>query len=108
MNHNSSNADPVDRVMKIPPTDSPRYEESLLDQAVAESFPAIDPISPAVAARMEPADVQWDQGSTNAPTQLAERMRANAPALIAIATAAVAFIAMRASRGRRDHSRRNY
>ena len=65
MNDKPPRADPTDRVMKIPPVDSPRHEEALLDQAVAESFPASDPISPAVAARLEPADVSLDKDLAN-------------------------------------------
>lgn len=103
MNQKPPYADPADRVMKIPPTDSPRYEEALLDQAVAESFPASDPISPAVAARMEPADVQWDDSSASASART-DRVRRNAPALIAIGTAAVAWMAMRAFRRHRERS----
>ena len=109
MNQKPLGADPVDRVMKIPPADSPRHEEALLDQAVAETFPASDPISPAVAARMEPGDAQWDESFTNGPARFTDRMRRNAPALIAIGTAAVALMAMRAMRGRRDeHPRDDY
>lgn len=104
MNQKPTLADPVDRVLKIPPTDSPRHEEALLDQAVAETFPASDPISPAVAARMEPGDAQWDENFTNASARFTDRMRRNAPALIAIGTAAVALMAMRALRGRRERA----
>src|SRR5512144_2694433 len=102
MNQTTPRADPVDGVMKIPPADSPRHEEALLDQAVAETFPASDPISPAVAARMEPGDVQWDETFTSGSARFTDRMRRNAPALVAIGTAAVALLAMRALRGRRD------
>lgn len=101
MNEKPVHPDPVDRVMKIPPMDSPRHEDALLDQAVAETFPASDPISPAVAARMEPADVQWDETFTSASARFAERVRRNAPALVAIGTAAVALTVMRALRGSR-------
>ena len=94
--------DPVD-LTKIPPSESSRHEERLLDQAVAESFPASDPISPAVAARMEPAEVNWDENSTNDDaTRSAARLRRNAPVLIALGTAAVALLAMRALRSNRD------
>ena len=102
MNQKPPHSDPVDRVMKLPPTDSPRYEEALLDQAVAESFPASDPISPAVAARMERADVQWDDSSTSASART--DVRRSAAALIAIGTAAIAWLAMRAFRRRRARS----
>ncbi len=101
MNQKPPAADPTDRVMKIPPVESPHHEEALLDQAVAETFPASDPISPAVAQRMEPADVMRDERFTNASTRFSERMRRNAPALIAIGTAAIALMALRAFRGDR-------
>lgn len=101
MNQKPPAADPTDRVMKIPPVDSPRHEDALLDQAVAETFPASDPISPAVAERMEPADVRLDEKFTNGSTRLSERMRRNAPALVAIGTAAIALLVMRALRGDR-------
>lgn len=104
MNQKPPQADPTDRVMKIPPVESPRHDEALLDQAVAETFPASDPISPAVAARLEPADVNRDESSTNEPARFTGRMRRNAPVLIAIGTAAVALIAMRALRGNRERS----
>lgn len=101
MNQKPPAADPTDRVMRIPPMDSPRHEEALLDQAVAETFPASDPISPAVAQRMEPADARLDEKSTNSSTRLSERMRRHAPVLVAIGTAAIALMAMRALRGNR-------
>ena len=103
MNQNTRGNDPTDRVMKIPPIDSPRHEEALLDQAVAESFPASDPISPAVLERMEPADVQYEK-FTDDSARLRERVRRNAPTLIAIGTAAVALLAMRAFRRTRARS----
>jgi hypothetical protein len=101
MNENPPPADPSDRVMRIPPVGAPHREEALLDQAVAETFPASDPISPAVAERMEPADVQWNEKSTRSSARFTDRLRRNAPALIAIGTAAVALLALRALRGDR-------
>ena len=77
MNQNPPPNDPTDRVMKIPPKESPRHEEALLDQSVAETFPASDPISPAVAARMEPADAKNDETPANGGGRLSERMRAH-------------------------------
>lgn len=103
MNHKPPVADPVDKVMKIPPVESPRHEEALLDQSVAETFPASDPIAPAVAERMEPADVQWNPVPSRRFTGLFETMRRNAPALVGIGTAAVALLVMRALRDGRDH-----
>lgn len=105
MNENARGNDPTDRVMKIPPVDSPRHEEALLDQAVAESFPASDPISPAVIERMEPADVQYEK-FTDDSARFRERVRRNAPTLIAMGTAAVALLAMRALRRNRSRSER--
>ena len=106
MNQKPPHADPTDRVMKIPPVDSPRHEEALLDQAVAETFPASDPISPAVAARMEPADASLDQNLPDGAARLSDRIGRNTPLLVGIGTAALALLAMRALRGGRSrHSR---
>jgi len=105
MNQNPLHADPTDRVMKIPPVKSPSHEEALLDQAVAESFPASDPISPAMPSRLEPGDTRRDEAFTNEGTTMSERMRRNAPALVAIGTAAVALLAIRALRGNRRRAR---
>jgi hypothetical protein len=105
MNHKGSGNDPTDTVSpadastEIPAAATPHREEALLDEAVEETFPASDPISPHVAARMEPADVQWDEISTNGSARMTDRMWRNAPALVAIGTAAVALLAMRALRG---------
>ncbi len=105
MNQNPPQADPTDRVMKIPPVEHPHHEEALLDQAVAETFPASDPISPAVMERMEPGDAQWNEISTNPGARFTDRLRRNAPALVAIGTAAVALLVMRALRGDRHRER---
>ena len=105
MNQKPPQADPTDRVMKIPPVDHPHHEEALLDQAIAESFPASDPISPAMEALTEPADPQRSESSTNAGNKFREQMRRNAPALVAIGTAALALFAMRAMRGERRTTR---
>lgn len=102
MNQNPPPNDPTDRVMKIPPKESPRHEEALLDQSVAETFPASDPISPAVAARMEPADVQNDDTGATGTGRRADPLRNAAPLLLAIGTAAVALLALRALRGHRE------
>jgi hypothetical protein len=91
--------------MRIPPVESAHHDEALLDQAVAETFPASDPISPAVAAYMEPGDARRDENLTNGAARFTRRFGRNAPALIAIGTAAVALFAMRALRGRRDRDR---
>lgn len=101
MNQKPPPADPSDKVMKIPPVESPRHQEALLDQSVAETFPASDPISPAVAARLEPADVKNDEVFASGARR-ANGMMQYAPALIAIGTAAVVLLALRALRGHRD------
>lgn len=104
MNQKPPAADPTDRVMKIPPIESPHHEEALLDQAVAETFPASDPISPASAALMEPADVNYESLADQS-SNFRERLRRSTPALIAIGTAAVALLAMYALRGGRSARR---
>jgi hypothetical protein len=100
MNQKASLADPTDRVMQTP-AQSPRHEEALLDESVAESFPASDPIAPAVAARMEPADVQRENVADGS-VRLAELMRRNAPTLLALGAAAAVLVALRALRRDRD------
>jgi hypothetical protein len=102
MNQKPPLADPTDRVMTIPAVESPRHDEALLDQAVAETFPASDPIAPAVAARMEPADREV---STSTGPRWSGRVRRHTPALVAIGTAALALLAMSALRG--DRRRRS-
>jgi len=105
MNDKPPQADPTDRVMKIPSRESPRYEEALLDQAVAETFPASDPISPAMPSRFEPGDARRDEGFTSDASRLTDRMRRNAAVLVAIGTAAVVLLAIRALRGDRRRAR---
>jgi hypothetical protein len=94
--------DAADHVMKIPPVESPRHEEALLDQAVAESFPASDPISPAMPSRPEPGDVARDEEFTNRPLRQSARMGRNAPLLAMIGAAAFALLAIRALRRNRS------
>ena len=108
MNQKPPAADPTDRVMKIPPVASPRHEEALLDQAVAETFPASDPISPAMPSRLEPGDARREDDSANATPRLSELMRRNAPALVGIGTAVIALLAMRSLRGRRRPRAEDY
>lgn len=95
MNPKPPAADPADQPVKIPPVESPRHEEALLDQAVAETFPASDPISPAVADQLEPGDVRRESGVT-------ARAGKRNGAWIALGIAAVAWLAMRALRGGRS------
>lgn len=104
MNQKPLHVDSADRALKIPPVESPRHEEALLDQAVAETFPASDPISPAVEARVEAADARRNESFTKASERFSERVRRNAPALVAIGTAAFALMAMRALRSRRQRA----
>jgi hypothetical protein len=47
MNQMPPKDDPVDKAVPVPARDNPRYNEALLDEAVAETLPASDPISPA-------------------------------------------------------------
>jgi hypothetical protein len=94
-----------DAATNAPPLDSRRHQEALLDQAVADSFPASDPIAPAVQARLEPADVTHDDQFTDDRTRFRSRVLQAAPSLIAIGTAAVALMALRAIRNSRAASR---
>lgn len=75
-----------------PSAASPRHEDALLDQALLETFPASDPISPAVEARLQ-ADgsaAQWRQ-----------RVRRVTPTLIMLGAFVLTLTAMRAVRPRR-------
>ena len=92
MNHKTPVADPADPQIKIPPVESPRHDEALLDQAVAETFPASDPISPAFAEKLEPGDVRRD-------VLTRPRAKRNGAAWIGVGTAVLAFLVMRALRG---------
>jgi hypothetical protein len=47
MNQKPSKHDPVEKPVAVPARDDPRYNEALIDEAVAETLPASDPISPA-------------------------------------------------------------
>jgi hypothetical protein len=47
MKHKPPKDDPVDKRAPMPARDHPRYNEALLDEAVAETLPASDPFSPA-------------------------------------------------------------
>jgi len=75
-----------------PSMSSPRHEDALLDQALLETFPASDPISPAVEARPQTqyAAARWRQ-----------RVRRVAPTLLTLGAVVVTLTAMRAGRPRR-------
>jgi len=88
---------PQDETAAVAPPSaaSPRHEEALLDQALLETFPASDPISPAVEARLQGGDtghpaVRWRQ-----------RVRRVAPTLLTLGAVVVTLTAMRAARSRR-------
>ena len=76
----------------LPPAASPRREDALLDQALLETFPASDPISPAVEARLqaEHSAARWRQ-----------RVRRVTPTLIMLGAFVLTLTAMRAARPRR-------
>ena len=86
--------------VKIPPVGSPRHEDALLDQALLETFPASDPISPAVEARMKAVE------ATESPDRatrrsLSRRLLRVAPTLIAFGAFAVALTAVRSAKSTR-------
>ena len=84
--------------MAITTTKNPEHRERLLDQAIAESFPASDPISPAYEASLEP--VLLEQDRTREIWK--RRLRKATPSLIALGSAAVvALIAVYVLRDRR-------
>ena len=78
---------------------TPEHSERLLDQAIAESFPASDPISPAYDASLEPVLL-----GDNRPREVwKRRLRRARPSLIALGSAAVvALIAVYVLRDRRS------
>ncbi len=61
-------------------TKTPEHHERLLDQAIAESFPASDPISPAYEASLEP--VLLEQNRSREIWK--RRLRKARPSLIAL------------------------
>ena len=79
----------ADAPLKIAPKDAPEHEEHLLDQAIAESFPASDPISPAYESSLEP--VLFDNSATRAEWK--RRLRKATPSLIAIGSIALVTLA---------------
>ena len=80
-------------------TKTPEHHERLLDQAIAESFPASDPISPAYEASLEPVLLEQNRTSD----QWKRRLRKATPSLIALGGAAVvALIAVYVLRDRRS------
>ena len=79
----------ADAPLKIAPKDAPEHEEHLLDQAIAESFPASDPISPAYESSLEP--VLFDNSATRAEWK--RRLRKATPSLIAIGGIALVTLA---------------
>lgn len=80
-------------------TKTPEHHERLLDQAIAESFPASDPISPAYEASLEPVLLE-DNRSREIWKR---RLRKARPSLIALGSAAVvALVAAYLLRDRRS------
>ncbi len=89
--------------MAITTTKAPEHSERLLDQAIAESFPASDPISPAYEAGLEP--VLLEQNRSREVWK--RRLRQARPSLIALGGAAVvALIAVYVLRDRRSDAER--
>ena len=80
-------------------TKTPEHHERLLDQAIAESFPASDPISPAYESSLDP--VLLEDNRTREIWK--RRLRKATPSLIAIGSAAVvALVAVYLLRDRRS------
>lgn len=80
-------------------TNTAEREDRLLDQAIAESFPASDPISPAYESSLEPVLLEENR----ARELWKSRLRRARPSLIALGSAAVvALIAAYVLRDRRS------
>ena len=76
--------------MKDPKVNAPEHEERLLDQAIAESFPASDPISPAYQSSLQPVLLENDRSREI----WKRRLRRAKPSLIALGGAAVLALAV--------------
>ncbi|MGH6611141.1 MAG: hypothetical protein ACRECQ_12880 [Burkholderiaceae bacterium] len=76
----------ADTATRVPPVNAPEHEERLLDQAIAESFPASDPISPAYESSLEPVLLENDRSREIWKRRL---RKAAVPSLIALGSAAV-------------------
>lgn len=76
--------------IKIPPVGERKHEEALLDQAVAETMIASDPISPAARDLMEPV------GATPADRRRQARRSSDSSVWVFVAVTAVALLALRA------------
>lgn len=82
----------------MPTMKTPGHEDRLLDQAIDESFPASDPISPAYAGSLDPVLLENDRSY-----KWKRRLRKAAPSLIALGSAAViALVAVYVLRDRRS------
>ena len=90
--------------VKIPPVGSPRHEDALLDQALLETFPASDPISPAVEARMQAVEATESSEQAPAPS-LSRRLLRVAPTLVAFGALAIALSAVRSAKSGRRPAR---
>ena len=77
----------------------PEHQERLLDQAIAESFPASDPSSPAYESSLEPVLLE----NNRSRDLWKRRLRKATPSLIALGSAAViALVAVYVLRDRRS------
>lgn len=85
-------------------TKTPEHHERLLDQAIAESFPASDPISPAYEASLEPVLLDQNRSRENRSREVwKRRLRKARPSLIALGSAAViALLAVYVLRDRKS------
>jgi hypothetical protein len=98
--------------VKIPPQDAPHHDEALLDQALHETFPASDPISPAYEARLQAAEERRAADAATGPAagqdtaqRWSRRLIRAAPTLIAFSAFAVALTAVRSARAGRLYVR---
>jgi hypothetical protein len=82
--------------VRVPPSGTPRHEEALIDQALLETFPASDPISPAVEARMDAARERAAGDAARAVWKA--RMRRLAPTLLTVGATALVLKAMSGGR----------
>jgi hypothetical protein len=66
MNQKPPQDDPVDKPSSMPARDNPRFDQALLDESLAETLPASDPISPAADPATPTSTPNPDRGAKEA------------------------------------------
>jgi hypothetical protein len=82
------------------PVEAPAHLEALIDQALHETFPASDPISPSIRESDATRRVSTHAGPIERRARWSARVARTAPSLIGFGAFAVALSLMRAARRR--------